>query len=73
MGRRSTFFFPSRLAELRGTGVLFLFVDCGALLRQSLQYPLLWSNPSLSCTVCLEDRYHGRSGDEAASCGGSAP
>lgn len=60
--------------ELRGTGVLFLFVDCGALPRQQLLllYPLLWSNPSLSCTVCLWDRYHSHSGDEAAGCGGSA-
>lgn len=46
-------------AELRGAGVLFPFVDCRALpwRRLSLLYPLLRSNPSLSCTVCLWDRY----------------
>lgn len=74
-GRRSSsLIFSSCPVELRGTGVLFLFVDCGALPRQQLLllYPLLWSNPSLSCTVCLWDRYHSHSGDEAAGCGGSA-
>lgn len=60
------------------TGVLFLSDDCGALppppppqqQQLLLLYPLMWSNPSLSCTVSLRDRY--LSCDEAAGCGGSA-
>lgn len=59
-------------------GVLFLLVDCGSLpplpLPQQLLllHLLMWSNPSLSCTVSLWDRYLSRAGDEAAGCGGSA-
>lgn len=71
-GRRSISLFPSALWSW--AGVLFLFIDCGALPRQQLLllYPLLWSNPSLSCAVCLSDRYRRHSGNEAASGGGSA-
>lgn len=71
-GRQPTSLFLSAL--WRCTDVLFLFADCRALLRQQLLllYPLVWSNPSLSCTVCLSDHYHSRSGDEAASGRGSA-
>lgn len=50
-GRWSTSLFPSALRSR--ADVLFPFVDCGALPRQQLLllYPLLWSNPSLSCAV----------------------
>ena len=72
-GRRSiSLFFPP--APRSWAGVLFLFVDCRALPQQQLLllYPLLWSNPSPSCTVCLSDRYRSHSAAEAASGGGSA-
>ncbi len=71
-GRQSISLFPFALRSW--AGVLFLFVDRGALPRQQLLllYPLPWSNPSLSCAVCLSDRYRRHSGDEAASGGGSA-
>lgn len=37
-----------------------------------LPFPLLWSNPSLSNTVCFSDCYRSYSGDEAGGAGGSA-
>lgn len=64
--------FPSTLWSW--ASVFILFGDCGTFSRQQLLllHPLLWSNPSLSCAVCLSDHYRIYSGPEAASSRGLA-